>query len=91
MNHDDADVNAFVARADAHFSARRMTKAMIGYRKVLAVRPHDAHALHRMGLACVHTDEMDQARGYPEQALQAAPERAELRSEEHTSELQSRP
>jgi Tfp pilus assembly protein PilF len=78
MNHDDADVNAFVARADAHFSARRMTKAMIGYRKVLAVRPHDAHALHRMGLACVHTDEMDRARGYLEQALQAAPERAEL-------------
>jgi tetratricopeptide (TPR) repeat protein len=78
MNLDDANVSAFVARADAHFSARRMTKAMIGYRKVLAVRPHDAHALHRMGLACVHTDEMDQARAYLEQALEAAPERAEL-------------
>ncbi|NPT54037.1 tetratricopeptide repeat protein [Paraburkholderia elongata] len=78
MNHDDADLNAFVARADAHFSARRMTEAMSGYRKVLAVRPRDAHALHRMGLACVHTDEMDRAREYLEQALQIAPERAEL-------------
>ncbi|MFM0245939.1 tetratricopeptide repeat protein [Paraburkholderia sediminicola] len=78
MNHDDADANAVVARADAHFSARRMTEAMDGYRQVLAVRPRDAHALHRMGLVCVHTDEIDRAREYLELALQAAPERAEL-------------
>ncbi|MFL9865375.1 tetratricopeptide repeat protein [Paraburkholderia fungorum] len=78
MNHDDAEVNAVVAHADAHFSARRMTEAMTSYRKVLAVRPRDAHALHRMGLICVHTDEIGRAREYLEQALQAAPERAEL-------------
>jgi Tfp pilus assembly protein PilF len=78
MNHDDADANAVVARADAHFSARRMTEAMNGYRQVLAIRPRDAHALHRMGLACVHTDEIERAREYLELALQAAPERAEL-------------
>jgi tetratricopeptide (TPR) repeat protein len=78
FNNDDADVDALVARADAHFSARRMTEAMIAYRKVLTVRPRDAHALHRMGLVCVHTDKIDRARDYMEQALQAAPERAEL-------------
>ncbi|MFM0502807.1 tetratricopeptide repeat protein [Paraburkholderia caffeinilytica] len=78
MIHDDADANALIARADAHFSAQRMTDAMSGYRKALAVRPHDAHALHRMGLACIHANQMDSARGYLEQALQAAPERAEL-------------
>lgn len=78
MNHDDADVAALVARANAHFSARRMTEAMIAYRQVLAVRPRDAHALHRLGLICVHTNEIDRARDYVEQALHAAPERAEL-------------
>ncbi|CAB3699648.1 hypothetical protein LMG24238_03562 [Paraburkholderia sediminicola] len=78
MNHDDTDVHAVVARADAHFSARRMTEAMIAYRQVLTVRPRDAHALHRLCLICVHTDEIDRARDYVKQALQAAPERAEL-------------
>ncbi len=77
-NHADADVEALVASADAHFSARRMTEAMNGYRKVLAVRPRDVHALHRMGLACVHMDQMDEACAYIEQALQAAPDRPEL-------------
>lgn len=82
MNHDDTDVDvdvdALVARANAHFSARRMTEAMIAYRQVLTVRPRDAHTLHRLGLVCVHTNEIDRARDYVEQALQAAPERADL-------------
>src|SRR5258708_12334194 len=78
FNDDDTDVDALIARADAHFSARRMTEAIVAYRRVLSVRPRDAHALHRMGLACVHTNDMERARGCLEQALQAAPDRAEL-------------
>jgi tetratricopeptide (TPR) repeat protein len=78
FNNDDADVDALVARADALFSAQQMTEAIVAYRQVLSARPRDAHALHRMGLACVHTNDMERARGYLEQALQAAPERAEL-------------
>ncbi|MGF6904105.1 tetratricopeptide repeat protein [Paraburkholderia sp. GAS348] len=78
FNNDDTDVDALVARADAFFSARRMTDAIVAYRQVLSVRPRDAHALHRMGLACVHTDDMERARGYMEQARQAAPDRPEL-------------
>ncbi|MFP3566700.1 tetratricopeptide repeat protein [Paraburkholderia sp. SIMBA_030] len=73
------DTDALVTRADAHFSALRFGEAMNGYRNVLAVRPRDAHALHRMGLASVHLDQIDQARGYLEQAVQAAPDQAELR------------
>ncbi|MFM0339534.1 tetratricopeptide repeat protein [Paraburkholderia fungorum] len=70
-------MNALIASADAYFSVRRMSEAMNDYRKVLTVRPHDAHALHRMALACVHTDEIDQACAYIEQALRAAPDRAD--------------
>jgi len=78
FNNDDPDVDALIARADVHFSARRMTEAIVAYRQVLSVRPRDAHALHRMGLACVHTNDMERAHGYLEQALHAAPDRAEL-------------
>ncbi len=78
MNDNDTAVDVLVARADADFLARRMTDAMNAYQKVLTRRPRDAHALHRMGLACVHVNEMSQARGYLDLALQAAPERAEL-------------
>ncbi|HEX3637119.1 MAG TPA: tetratricopeptide repeat protein [Paraburkholderia sp.] len=78
FNNDDKDVEALVARADAHFSALRMTEAIVAYQKVLSVRPRDAHALHRIGLACVHTNDTEQARGYLEQALHVAPDRAEL-------------
>ncbi|MFM0045284.1 tetratricopeptide repeat protein [Paraburkholderia sediminicola] len=78
VNNDGADVEALVTRADAHFSARRMTEAIVAYRQVLSARPRDAHVLHRIGLAYVHTNDMERARGYLEQALQAAPDRAEL-------------
>jgi tetratricopeptide (TPR) repeat protein len=72
------DVEALVALADTDFAARRFTEAMNGYRKVLAISPRHVHALHLMGLACVHANDMNQARGYLEQALQVAPDRADL-------------
>ncbi|MFM0734032.1 tetratricopeptide repeat protein [Paraburkholderia sediminicola] len=78
MNDNDTAVDVLVARADAAFSARRMTDAMDAYQEVLTRRPRDAHALHRMGLSCVHVNEMDRACDYLKRALQAAPERAEL-------------
>jgi len=79
-NNADAtlDVDALVALADADFDARRFTEAMNGYRKVLNASPRHVHALHLMGLACVHANDINQARGYLEQALQVAPDRADL-------------
>jgi tetratricopeptide (TPR) repeat protein len=74
----DQDVESLVARANAHFNARRIAEAMEGYRQVLALQPRHVHALHLMGLACVHMDEMENARGYLFRARQAAPERADL-------------
>lgn len=77
-NSDAASIAALVAGADADFSARRMSDAGNGYRQVLAACPHDAHALHRMGLVCVYMNEMAEASVYLKHALQAAPTCAEL-------------
>jgi tetratricopeptide (TPR) repeat protein len=74
----DQNVESLVARANAHFNARRFTEATEGYRQVLDVQPRHVHALHLMGLACVHMDKLDSARGYLFRARQAAPERADL-------------
>jgi tetratricopeptide (TPR) repeat protein/ADP-heptose:LPS heptosyltransferase len=74
----DDEVATLIANADAHFSVRRIAQATAAYQQVLALRPHNAHALHRMGLICVHTDNPARARDYLEQAVLAAPERAEL-------------
>ncbi|OAJ56912.1 hypothetical protein A6V36_32500 [Paraburkholderia ginsengiterrae] len=74
----EADLDALVKRADAHFAARRMIDAAACYRQVIAFQPRDAYALHRMGLVSVHLDDLDRARDYIEQALQLAPARAEL-------------
>ncbi|RFU48903.1 tetratricopeptide repeat-containing glycosyltransferase family protein [Paraburkholderia sp. DHOC27] len=71
-------VEATLARADADLAARRTAEAMSGYRQVLDVLPRHVHALHFMGLACVHANDIDGARTYVDQALQAAPERADL-------------
>jgi Flp pilus assembly protein TadD len=73
-----ACVDALFARADADFSARRMSDASNAYLTVLAERPHDAHALHRLALASVHLEDMNAAQTYIERAVLAAPERAEL-------------
>ncbi|RDK03472.1 tetratricopeptide repeat protein [Paraburkholderia lacunae] len=79
MSPIDSDgANALVAQADAHFSIQRFSDAMSGYQNVLALRPRDAHALHRIGLVCVHQNEFEQAREYLKLAVQAAPDRAEL-------------
>ncbi|MFM0074377.1 tetratricopeptide repeat protein [Paraburkholderia sediminicola] len=77
-NIDAASVDAFLVRADADFFARRMSDAANGYQRVLAVRPRDAHALHRMALALVHMDEIDGASTYMELAVLAAPGHADL-------------
>nr|WKF61648.1 Photosystem I assembly protein Ycf3 [Paraburkholderia busanensis] len=77
--HDDAallKLDTLVANADTHFAAQRMQAAMRAYAEVLVLFPRYAHALHRMGLACVHTGELDRARYFLERALSAAPERA---------------
>jgi tetratricopeptide (TPR) repeat protein len=73
-----ADVGAMMKRANAAFSARHMSEAACHYREVLAVSPNDAHALHHLALACVHTNAIDDANAHIGLALKAAPERAEL-------------
>ncbi|WP_188130747.1 tetratricopeptide repeat protein [Paraburkholderia panacisoli] len=78
MYDDEMHIDALVARADMHFSSLRMTEAAACYRMVLAVRPFNEHVLHRMGLTCVHLNDLDQARAYIDGALQVAPHRADL-------------
>ncbi|MFL9962291.1 hypothetical protein PQR02_14560 [Paraburkholderia sediminicola] len=78
MYDDEMHIDALLARADMHFSSLRMTEAAACYRKVLAVRPCDADVLHRMGLTCVHLNDLNQARAYIDGALQVAPHRADL-------------
>lgn len=80
VNHTGADqgMDSLLARADADFNARRITEAMNGYRQVLTLQPRHVRALHLMGIACVHANDIDQARAYLEQALQVAPDRADL-------------
>jgi tetratricopeptide (TPR) repeat protein len=72
------DLNALIARADADYSAHRMTDAAQGYRQVLAISPRDVHSLHRMGLVSVNLNETTEASAFLELALQAAPARADL-------------
>ncbi|WNC88546.1 tetratricopeptide repeat protein [Paraburkholderia sp. FT54] len=72
------DLNALIARADADYSAQRMTDAAHGYRQVLAISPRDVHSLHRMGLVSVNLNETTEASAFLELALQAAPARADL-------------
>ena len=73
-----ADVGATIERANAAFSARRMDEAACLYRKALTENPTNVHALHRLALACVHTNAIDEASANIGLALEIAPERAEL-------------
>ncbi|NMM04232.1 tetratricopeptide repeat protein [Paraburkholderia sp. RP-4-7] len=77
-NRDPASIATLVSYADVDFSAHRMSDARNGYLQVLAAYPHNAHALHRMGLVCAYLNEMAEASVYLERALQAAPTSAEL-------------
>lgn len=56
-----------------------MSEAADGYREILAARPRDTHALHRMWLVSVHMDEMAEAGTYLDLALESAPDCAGLR------------
>ena len=77
-NHDSTDLNDLLALADADFAGNRMANAVDAYRALLATRPHDVHALHRISLAYVHLNDFDRAYEHIQLALQAAPESAEL-------------
>ncbi|CAD6508323.1 hypothetical protein LMG28727_00140 [Paraburkholderia kirstenboschensis] len=70
--------NDLLARADADFSAMRIQKAASGYRQLLRLNPRDVHALHRMGLVCVHTNEIVEADNYLTRAVDLDPARADL-------------
>ncbi|OAJ59528.1 hypothetical protein A6V36_24760 [Paraburkholderia ginsengiterrae] len=77
-NSDVLDLNILIAHADADFLALRMTDAASGYLRALTLSPCDVHALHRMGLVCVHLNKTAEADTYLERALQADPARAHL-------------
>ncbi|NKJ50292.1 hypothetical protein CIC12_26930 [Burkholderia sp. SG-MS1] len=78
MHDNETDICKLVAIADSHFSLRRMSDAAAYYLRVLDATPCNVHALHRMGLTCVHLDDLDGARGYIQRALCAAPYHADL-------------
>ncbi|WP_251031444.1 tetratricopeptide repeat protein [Paraburkholderia strydomiana] len=56
----------------------RIQKAASGYRQLLTLNPRDVHALHRMGLVCVHTNEFVEADSYLTRAVDVDPARADL-------------
>lgn len=72
------DVDLLRSRADDHFAARRISEAAVCYRDILAVNPHDAHALHHMALALFHLDDLNEAFIFAQRAVHAAPTRADL-------------
>jgi tetratricopeptide (TPR) repeat protein len=72
------DRNDLLARADANFSAMRIQEAASGYRQMIGLNPRDVHALHRMGLVCVHTNEIVEADNYLTRAVDVDPARADL-------------
>ncbi|MFM0223830.1 hypothetical protein [Paraburkholderia dipogonis] len=75
---DVIDVTALIASADADFSALRFSDAASAYQQALALSPYNIHALHRMGLVCVHLKKIAEADMYLERALQADSARADL-------------
>lgn len=75
----DGDVvAALIVCADDHFAAGRTHEAMLEYERALEQQPQHVHALHRMGLACFREDQVELSRQYLDEALTAAPERADI-------------
>lgn len=72
------DVDALTLHADACFAAARHHEAIALYERVLAERPHNVHALHRLGLASFRVDRPDLSREYLDRALNLAPGRADI-------------
>ncbi|MFM0614040.1 hypothetical protein PQR37_08245 [Paraburkholderia nemoris] len=71
-------VAALIVCADDHFAAGRTHEAMLEYERALEQQPQHVHALHRMGLACFREDQVELSRQYLDEALTAAPERADI-------------
>ncbi|PRX32294.1 tetratricopeptide repeat protein [Paraburkholderia sp. BL18I3N2] len=72
------DLGAMAAHADTCFAAGRHHEAIADYQRVLAEQPHNVHALHRLGLALFCVDRPDRSREHFDQALNVAPERADI-------------
>ncbi|MFM0046840.1 tetratricopeptide repeat protein [Paraburkholderia sediminicola] len=78
LSTDMANLDTLSARADVYFAAGQTHEAMLEYQRLLDQQPQNAHALHRMGLACFRVDQPERARHYLDQALTAAPERTDI-------------
>lgn len=70
--------DATLARADRHFDAGELREAQQAYEAVIEQQPRNAHALHRMALACFRDGQAARAREYLDRALNVAPGNAEL-------------
>jgi tetratricopeptide (TPR) repeat protein len=70
--------SSLIELADASFQAGRTAEAMHAYERLLQQEPTHAHALHRMGIACVRENQYERARHYLDAALTAAPDRADI-------------
>lgn len=75
---DVARVRETVARADRLFEAGKRRDALLAYEAVIAAQPRNAHALHRMALACFRDGQPARAREYLDRALNVTPTNAEL-------------
>jgi tetratricopeptide (TPR) repeat protein len=71
-------IDTLIASADALLAAHRTQEAIRQYQQVLEQQPQHVHALHRMGIACFRLNEAQRSREYLDQALTAAPDRADI-------------
>ena len=75
---DPAWVHATLAGADRLFEAGKPHDALLAYEAVIGRQPRNAHALHRMALACFRDGQSGRAREYLDRALNVTPTGAEL-------------
>lgn len=75
---DDLSPPDQLALADRYLDAGQCIDAIAQYERALAHEPNHPGALHRLALACIRAGRKDDARGYLDRAIQAAPANAEL-------------
>ncbi|AJZ57914.1 tetratricopeptide repeat family protein [Paraburkholderia fungorum] len=73
-----ASIDVCMARADAHFRARRLPEAIDEYEQVIKRQPRHLQALHHAGIASFENGQLDEASKFFDRALHVAPQRADL-------------
>lgn len=83
---DQGDIDELLRGALAHHQAGRADEAEHGYRRVLAISPHDADALHLLGMLEAGRGRSEKGLALLRRAIAVAPDFAELHR--HLGEVQ---